>query len=478
MMNKGLLNLLSFLVIGFLPYLINIFMLPFYSKFLDERDFGIIGLAMAFLLISSSWSNLQLPGAISRIYFDYSGIRLASFISTLINSSILVCVIFCFFYLVASDFLVNIIYGQPKFYWVHVLTVSCLFLSCTNTAFERLMIAQQRGSALLLRSILAQFFSVASGLYFICYLQLGVVGFMVSQNIYFLCILIFSILLAKNNYVFVLERQYLLEGIKYSYPLIFHALGGVVFMYSGAFFIKSLVGITALGVFTVADRFSQIPKAVIGSFNNVYSPMYNKIYKNGGAVAKFSSSAQKFFSTIFAVFSSYFVFVAAAFVNEYMIGEYGEVESILLILVPAYFFRSMFCFSSAPIFYHKDTHYVPIITCLSGLVIVLLSYPIISIFGVLGAASLVASGFLFTFILSELISRRKYIIYTFKKESFFSFSIVYIFNVSFMHYLSIDSFIALSMFSVLAATLNLIVFYYFNLFGFKDSIMYLRCIND
>lgn len=475
---RALKNLLSFLGVGFLPYLINLFMLPIYSKFLSEKDFGVIGLAMAFLFISASWSNLQLPGAISRIYFDYSDEKLIHLISTLINSSILICILFCVGYWLASDILVNLIYGNDAFFWVHIVTVLSVFLSCTNTAFEKLMITQQRGTALLGRSFVAQFFSISSGLYFICYLELGAVGFMLSQSVYFLSILLFSIFLAKDVYILVLKKEYFFEGLKYSYPLIFHALGGVVFMYSGVFFIKSLISMTALGVFTIADRFSQIPKAVVNSFNNVYSPIYNKINKSGLSASQLSSAAQIFWSVLFAVFSAYFIFAASAFIDEYMIGEYSDVEGILLILVPAYFFRSMFCFSSAPIFYYKDTSYIPIITCLSGVVVLLLSYPIIKAFGVFGAASLVALGFFLTFILSELIARRRYLICTFKWNSVFSFSVIFVLNVSIMRYLDFNGFFTVFGFSSIAAAVNLAVVYYFDFFGFKNSIVYLRQINE
>jgi len=99
-------------------------------------------------------------------------------------------------------------------------------------------------------------------------------------------------------------------------------------------------------------------------------------------------------SIVFAVFSACFVFLSSSFVDEYMTGDYSEVYSILLILVPAYFFRSMFCFSSAPIFFNKDTLFIPLITCFSGIVVLLLSYPLINAFSIYGAAILVALGFL------------------------------------------------------------------------------------
>jgi len=88
--------------------------------------------------------------------------------------------------------------------------------------------------------------------------------------------------LSKGEYSLVLKRKYLLEGARYSFPLIFHSLGGVIFMYSGAFFIKNIISISALGVFSVADRLSQVTKAVVNSFNNVYSPLYTKINLKAG----------------------------------------------------------------------------------------------------------------------------------------------------------------------------------------------------
>jgi len=169
-----------------MPYAINIFMLPLYSRFLSKEDFGMIGLAMAALLISSSWSNLQLPGALSRIYFDYQNKERKDLVSTLINASIIVCVVFCLFYMIFADLLVQLIYGDSAYFLLHVSVVVAVFLSCTNTAFEKLLITQQRGGALLVRSLIAQLSSIVGGLYFICYIDLGALGFMLSQSAYFL----------------------------------------------------------------------------------------------------------------------------------------------------------------------------------------------------------------------------------------------------------------------------------------------------
>jgi len=482
-MSKNIKNLASFLIIGLMPYAVNIFMLPVYSRFLSKEDFGIIGLAMAALFISSSWSNFQLPGAISRIYFDYEGKERNELVSTLINGSVVVSIIFCSVYIVFSNFLVEMIYGDFQYYWLHVSVVLSVFLSCTNTAFEKLMITQQRGIALLARSLLAQLSSVISGLYFICYLDLGALGFIFSQSLYFLIMVLFSFFLSREEYSFVLKRKYLTEGIKYSFPLVFHSLGGVMFMYSGAFFIKSIIGISALGVFTVADRLSQVAKAVVNSFNNVYSPLYTKINLKHSAdnvsidVNVFNDASQNMWSIVFAVFSSCFVFLASSFVNDYMVGNYEDVYSILLVLVPAYFFRSMFCFSSAPIFFNKDTFYIPIITCISGVIVLLLSYPLIDNFSTYGAAMLVALGFFITFVLSELVSLFKYSVRTFKLNYFFLYSMIFCSNSYLFIAFGSNLFLIDLFLSLVIGVANILFFYHFDIFNFKRSVNALRRIN-
>lgn len=475
---KNFKNLISFVAIGFMPYLINLFMLPIYSSFFTEGDFGVIGLAMAFLFISSSWSNLQLPGAISRIYFDYKDDDLINLISTLINSSVIVCILFCTLYLLMADTLVYFIYEGEEYYWLHITVVLSVFLSCTNTAFEKLMIIQQRGSALLARTVFSQIFSVASGVYFVCYQQLGALGFMLSQTVYYTIVFLFSFAMNKNLYRMTLKKEYFIEGLRYSYPLIFHALGGVVFMYSSAFFIKGVLNISMLGVYTVADRFSQIPKAVVASFNNVYSPVYNKVRLAKKSTSELCCNAQIFWSVLFGVFSAHFIYLSRFYIEKYMVGDFNGVFSVLLILVPAYFFRSLFCFSSMPIFYHKDTKFIPVITCVSGVIVLSLSYFVILLLGIVGAAVMVATGFILTFVLAEYFTRRKYGESVFRTYYMCIYVVTFLLSGLLISIVDVESFFILVISSFFISLGTLLSFYWLNVFMFRNSIDYLRKMND
>jgi len=76
-------------------------------------------------------------------------------------------------------------------------------------------------------------------------------------------------------------------------------------------------------------------------------------------------------------------------------------------------------------FFNKDTLFIPLITCFSGIVVLLLSYPLINAFSIYGAAILVALGFFITFGIAEVISLSKYGVRSFKFDYLFIYSIIF-----------------------------------------------------
>lgn len=474
-MNKQLKNIFGLVTVGFLPYLINFLILPLYSDYLTPADFGLIGLAMASMMIGSTWSNLQLPGALSRIYFDYEGETRKKYVSSVINGSFLISLVFIIFYLLLSDVITDLVFKNSEYVNLFHTVLIMLFFNLTNLSFERLLINQQRGSAILVRSLICQGISITSGIYFIIYCKFGVQGFLYSQALYYISMSIVSFLIIRKEYRFTMKTNYLLESLTYSFPLIFHAIGGVVFMYSSVFFIDNMLSLSALGVFFIADKFSQVIKALVNSLNNVIMPIFNRLSVINTSKGKvFLESIIPLWFLFILLIVLHFSFFAEMFIKYYITGDYNDVFLPLFLMSSAYIFRGFYCFSSAPLFFKKMTKDIPKITILTGVLSLIFNYILIKLFGLSGASFAILASFFCSFVLASFYSGRAYRITYSLLKNVKILLLILLTSLIPLLLLNIENIFILSTVSAVMISATLSILFYFNIFELKDNSVQIR----
>lgn len=471
-------NILSFSIVSFLPYIVNFIVLPIYGSYIDSEGFGIIGLIMAAASIASAWTGVQLSGALSRFYFDYKGKELNEYISTIFFSTLSFCILFSVVYLLSAKFALfnGFITGSDFTYVIYAVLLTCL--SVINTLFERLLINQQKGRLVLIRSLYSQAASISVGVYLITYKDMGVEGFLISSSLYYVVLILYSYRVTYNYFLFKFNRAYFVEAVKYSTPLIFHALGGVVFMYGTVFFIKGFLSLSLVGVFFICDKFTQVIKALVNGVNNVLMPIYNKIsVKDETHGRSFISNVVPLWFLIFSTIVINFSFVAQSFLLDFMGEEYSEMLVVVGVLTCSYLFRGLYCFSVAPLFFHKKTELMPKITFVTGVVSLAFNVSLIPYFGIVGAALAVFCSFFVNFMISIYYSNKVSSV-DFK---FFNLCSIFIFvffiNVPILLVLQEHAFYVSFIVSTFLMLITYFIAFYFGLFQLRDSYKILKEIN-
>ena len=469
-------NIGGLIGVSFLPYLVNFFVIPIYSNYLSADDFGLIGLVMAYVMVVGSWSSLQLPAALSRIYFDYEGEERNSFVSTIINGSVLTSLFFIAIYCLFSDYLAESLFKIEDSYNVFSIALVLLFFNLLNVTLERVFINQQRGLEALIRSIFSQTLSVSSGLYFVLCVNLGVLGFLYSQIVYYASMTVLSLYFVRKQYRFTFKASFYTQSIKYSFPLVFHALGGVVFMYSSIFFLENMLPLAVLGTFFIADKFAQVIKALVNSLNNVFMPIFNrasiKNIKKGKELVNTLLPVWLLFMSLIVL---HFTFFSKLFIENYITGDYSGVFVPLCLMTSAYIFRGLYCFSSAPLFYKKNTGVIPKITVLTGCFSLFPSnYILISLYGLIGAAVSILLAFIVSFLLAYAFSIKAFQINLSVGKNLLILMTVLSTNLMPLWAVNIDNIFVLSLFSLVLVISTLCGFYYFNVLGLKNNLHRLR----
>lgn len=400
----------AYTLVGMIPYLTSFIMLPIYTRYMSPDDYGILSLVSAFQAILATTVSLQLSAALPRYYFEYSGNELKIFFSTTTYSVAGIAATFLMAIHFVGSPLVGFVFPKadiPYFPYFFICLVT-VFMAQLSQVAQMLLVVQERGGVVLFRSILGTVFGIAAGLYFVVYLDMKALGALLAGVLGGFFVMGLNIWLVKDFFVLKWRKKYFIQSLKYGWPIIPHAMGGYLFMYSDKIVMEKFVALSAIGLYSIADKFAMILKLLVNSINNALMPNFMRLATQSerGVVLKW-----KHLITKWAVLISV-AYLALAFFSEEIIiiltpSQYYAAYPIVPILLIAYIFRGLYCFSSAPLFYRKATKYIPLITFSAGILNVAGNILLIPVIGLYGAAWTTVLSFILTFVLAEHFSTKR-----------------------------------------------------------------------
>jgi O-antigen/teichoic acid export membrane protein len=238
-------------------------------------------------------------------------------------------------------------------------------------------------------------------------LKNGVYGLILSlvvQSI--LSCLLFS--LANYDYFTIRIRfKVLEEPVRYSIPLVPHALAGFMFMYSDKIVLEKFISLEMLGIYALADKIASAFKVTVNQFNAAYSPVFNKTAKKSKELAvELSRSMASKLMLILTIGMIVLGLTSYEFVYYLFDEKYLDAWQFLPFLATAYLFRALYCFASHGIFFDKRTVDIAKITLIAGAISLGLNILLIPMFGVWAAATVLVTSFMITFFLALYFSKK------------------------------------------------------------------------
>lgn len=255
MQNRKLLKNTVIVAIGQIcTKFISFFLLPFYTEYLNSSEFGVVDLLNTFVSLIIPIISFQLDQAVFRFLIDSRSDenKKNTIITTSMFSVIIQALIFSFFYLSASIFWKN---EYQFFFLINVLA--------TLIASVLLQISRGIGNNVLYStgSLISGVITIVCNVIFIAFFKLGAYGMLLGtflgnfiSTVFLVWKLhIFSILKFKN-----INKNVLKKLLKYSIPLIPNAISWWIVNASDRVIISKFLGLGENGVYSAANKFSNI----------------------------------------------------------------------------------------------------------------------------------------------------------------------------------------------------------------------------
>ena len=414
MYSKLIKNTTFYTFASLFPQLLNFLLLPLYTHYLSPTEYGAIALVQVYSLILVIFGGFALHSSIGRFYVEYINdeVRRKKFISSLFFLLLIACALFLFLVDINGQRLISFLYSESN------INYSPYFRIATWTALFTILI--QLFSAILRIEEKAKHFFIVSAIYaflttiFVIFgvviFKMGILGYLLALLISHFLSFFLYFYLTRNNFVLSFDFSLLRGPLKYSLPLLPHALSGYIFMYSDRIILEKYVSVAAIGVYALADQIARVFKMGVDSFNNAYSPHFLK-------TAHFDKSLAAEQSTTLAEFSVFilclFIVLLSIFLPElsrFLIDQrYYAIWMMVPILASSFIFRSLYCFSSGGLFFEKKTLKVFLITLASAAVNIILNLIFIPIYGVMVAVITSFISYFSLAVTSYLLSKETFV---------------------------------------------------------------------
>ena len=392
----------------FINSLVPFLLLPVFTKYLSKSDYGLVSMFSVLCSFITPFLGFSTFSIVSIQYFKASENEFSKYLVNIfyiLAISLLPVSIVLFFF---SGILES--YFSIPF---TIIVYAVLFSFCTVILNMVLLLWQIQSKAIEYGGfqVISMFFNLTLSLFFVMCLNMGWNGRVLAQLITVGIFSTFGLFVLNNNWTIVtfqINFKIIKDCLKYGIPLIPHTLGAVMMSLSDRFFMSNIIGLEAVGIYSVGYSIGSIIGFLENSFNLSFSPwLYERLSFHNNRT---NLSIVKFFYVYFfllicaVLMLTFFVpLIFKYFINE----KFVDAQKYVFWIALSFAFGGMYKMVVAPIFFMKKTWILSIITFTNALFTIILNYFLINKYGAIGAAisACIVSFlfFIFTWILSNYV---------------------------------------------------------------------------
>ena len=373
-------------------------LLPILTTYLTPEDYGIIATFGVFTSILVIFISMNTLGSIEVTFFHISKEKLKIYIA---NIFFIISVSLIFILLITVLFnsqLTSLLDIPLEWLIVGVFISLAQVVNIINLLLWRV---EHKAKNYSFFEITQNLFNVSLTLLFVIAINMDWEGRLLAMAIAMISfgfISFYIVVKVRNYFTFTYNKEYIKDALHYGIPLIPHSLAGWIKTGLDRVFLTSLVGVAATGIYSVGYQLGTIVMVIATSLYKAWLPklyemMSNITDEDKKRIVKFTYLY--FIGIILLTIILYFSL--DIFIKLFIGEEFSESKNIVLFILMAYAFDSMY-FAVVPyMFYNKKTKIISAVTISTSAIHAPLSYWLIKEYEMYGAtyASVVTFGLTF-----------------------------------------------------------------------------------
>jgi len=375
-----------YLVTSLFNKAIPFLLLPILTRYLSAAEYGIISIFQIIISLYTALIGMAIHTNISKNFFKYSKAQIASVIGNsifiLIISTLAVFIITCF----ASVFYVSV-FSVPSNWMIIVPIISFMFM----INILNLTVLRMEGKALLFGTfeILNTFINMGVSVLLLVVFHYGWISRAIGISIaYFVFFIVSIIYMHKRDYLkFNINKKDLKSILSISIPLVPHGIGGIVMALSDRLFIEKMVGLEAVGIYTVGYMFGMIILLFTDAFIKAWTPWFFKklampSLNDKNQIVKYTY----LYLGLLLILALMVSFIGNLLLPYFVDSKFFGAGVYIFWIALGYVFFGIYQIFFPYLVHIKRTSFLAISTVIAALINLILNYVLIKYFGAIGAA--------------------------------------------------------------------------------------------
>jgi len=390
--------------------IIGLILLPFYTSYLSTSEYGILSLVEITAWLLTAVVSVKLNAAMFRWYWDKNyidkrkSIFFSSLIFFLITSLLLLFPLFFF-----SKDISILLFETSKYSHLIVLMLISTALQVAIQLILHIMQLQEKAIFYSVTSIVKLVIALVLTIVFITYFERGVKGIyeaLIISQIFFLIVALKYIL---SNIEFKIEIEIIGDMLKYSYPLMFAEISGIILTVSDRYILNFMTTTSDVGLYSLAYRLSNTIRVLI--YSSVMMAVTPIIYKyidkpNNGRFYSKIMTYLAFSVMVFVLFFSLFSKEIIELVAQNR--DYWTASTLVPVISFAIFLGILKDISLNGLSISKKTGVIAIVVLIVSVINIVLNILLIPYWGTMGAAGATLIARIISFVIFYNIAQKHY----------------------------------------------------------------------
>lgn len=385
-------------------------MLPVLTRYLSPADYGLI--AIFYIIHDGIWplTSMSTSGAVCRAYFDRktNNFVFSSYISNALFVNFTLFLVITIFVFLLRGY----IYQRLSFPLLWLLAIPILaYASSIISVKQKLWIFQNKPLLFGIFNVSQITFNITLSVLLVVVFSMDwrgrIIGIGAAEILF--SIMAFILLIREYKIKFSLNAEYVKDILKFGFPLVPYSVGTLVMTSADKYFLKTLEGLSILGVYAVGYAIGQVVIFIASSIDTAISPkLYNKLGQPKEDVEEEIVRYMYlyfFFLTILALL----VTLTSPYILRFWVGsEFQSASQFVFWICLGNVFFGMYRVFSQFITYTKKTYLLTWSVFIAAPLTIVANYILIKMNGPIGAAQAFFVGYLLFLLITWGFVQRLY----------------------------------------------------------------------
>lgn len=380
-------------VIGALPFVAGIILIPFFTSTLTTDQFGVNALYFSLITLFQVIINYCLDMYIGVRYFDYMNdpAQLKKHIGSVFSIAIFYGLLVIAVILALGPRVYQYVFGPNlSLYPWGIFTILTAFFNGIIKCYSSLLINQQRPLAYLWINATNFILIVVTTLTLLYLYPYTLNGPVLGRLLPSIFSGIVVLILVNNRYGITLDRSFIKKIVLFTTPLVIYAfLNWGIFNIDRFIIVKVLKNVTYVGIFDISSKLALALELICAGLASAINPRVfirwkeNKSRESDKDVMKYYNG----FMAVVLLAIPLLVFSAPILIRLFIHKTvYYEATQYLMILSLGFIPRVHMYMYITPLYYYNKTSYLPRAFLFASAFQLTLTYVLVSLYGLWGAA--------------------------------------------------------------------------------------------